>query len=1342
MSFVREPFRDFTTNQLNRRVKLLEQGLLDATIISPQGTFDVTDRRDSKWYAQYVSKTAFLRVAPLVVIKKGSDGIDFGGFESELDYTKNFVLEGVPLKYENDSTPFKKMAQFPSSLSSVGNSDSLLNNPILRTSPDKGGDGFGIVPPPGVLSFKINTKSFYGNLREGTLVIRCFNIAQFEIIERLYARPGHHVLVEWGWSHFINEKGEIEEVKDLISDIGNDKTFWSDSVEAGPIYRKIDQNKIDYEACYDGILGIVKNFSTQIESDGGFTVNVQIIGRGDLIDSMKLDKSGDVDYDSILSKSNFTFEGQGTTTTDPFSGVSEGGFTITTGTSGSTSIFSSSSPIDENGEEKLDGNEAESEEEASNSNLLNLMTNIINQTLITSILGPSTPNLPKLPTNIEAFRINPIVDSFLLWDNFAFKATIGGETSKFYNEYGLLQENGINPQYIKDLTSLKDTGELEDGSIPSKYQNVSKADIKAEALAELNQTLDLIYASERGNPYTNQNPNIEAGLGPYVRLGYLIKCLNGLCIPNDGKGKPMVTISNLLYTNKFEPNSETFEKNLYPSCYSALPFDTSLDDSPTKDLVERKLPKTFTDAVNNSLEEYVIAENDVRPRVLGVNDGNYVRKFANKLGGLWKGYAFPDNKFVREQASLTYLGDGKGYVHDIKKYQLLHAGSCTPSKVLFPHQFQKNTQSHTVEGGEYAKQIIAGIVEGTFLYKYEANSGITKSDFQGLFSLPITAFDPITQKPRGYFLSEFFTATNWSNASSNAPSVTFDPKGGSYLDGLSSQAISDAVQFLYDQNKITEEYYYSLFNKIKFTNVTTRLPESGPKTGLKEYLTELESASNKKYNKERVIDNIYLNSFWLDEFIKKNSSNLTIDKLLGEICSKINAASGGSTDLKVITNPVFNDMISIIDFNINTGALKESKNKMFVFPKSGGYTSLYKKLNLSGKIPSAMASTIAIAAQGPRDEGNIASTTYKTFIVDVEDRLSKGKAGNSSPISLQTQNENKYDNYRKKYIGFFKNAYNLMKLYSSMHMESPHLNKEWFTNYESSAIRATKTMVKNLPFLNSNEPSGSNNIVATTDPKTPLTAILPLKITITTEGISGILASNVFKIAQGMLPERYNSPRVSYMVSKESQTVKGMVWETTIEGSMVLDDSDTKSTTQQIKRTVTPTVVKPPSSNTVGWTKVTTTGGGFSTKEEGDKFRGWVLDNIGNELIAELFTRKGLLSKELDRTSTSFKFGDTYFEYVKTAYNEWGAEYEEFINPTPVPLDNDYDPSNLSNLFEEEEVVEEVVEVEDPYFEKVSLPIKTYTTPEGYEAVIVSSPRGPRTARADASSLHGGWDLI
>ena len=274
-----------------------------------------------------VSRTAFLRISPTVIIKdqetlKGNNAINFA---------QHFVLEGAPLlpahslsekeieNYLDENTGsdpianakainelsknklFKKGPQFPSNPSKKGNKHSLLNNPTIRTSPDE--DGFGIIPPPGVISFSNQTKSFYGNVRAAKVTIRCFSLQQLNIIEKLYSRPGHHMFIEWGWNQYSDYnmsqsqgKPTIKRINTLISDLnyGRKETFdfWGEELESGELQSEIAYLRKEYQGNYDGLIGIVDSFSTKVEKDGGYTVNISLISRSELINSLKLNGKG------------------------------------------------------------------------------------------------------------------------------------------------------------------------------------------------------------------------------------------------------------------------------------------------------------------------------------------------------------------------------------------------------------------------------------------------------------------------------------------------------------------------------------------------------------------------------------------------------------------------------------------------------------------------------------------------------------------------------------------------------------------------------------------------------------------------------------------------------------------------------------------------------------------------------------------------------------------------------------------------------------------------------------------------------------------------------------------
>lgn len=1081
MSFYRAPFRDFVREQLEHRVDFLARG---------RGN----EKRPDKWYQQYLTKQAFVRVSPLVRIvkddEKGINGLpNTPGFDGSTNFMKNFVLEGVPLKNEGNNsskpfTSFKKMPQFPSNPSPNGNYNSLLNNPILKTSPDS--DGFGIVPPPGVISCGVDTKSFYGNLREAKLSIRCFSIAQFEWVEKLYARPGHHILLEWGWDHYIdNSTGEINNNNKLISDR---EDFWDDNIDAGKIYRLIEFNKKGRYGNYDGFLGIIKNFTSKVETDGGFTIDVQLIGRGDLLESIPLwEKSQTI---SGTPRSTIQFY------RDDDAFISSEG-TLTRYVSDDTSEDESDAAVEWGKED--------------HNNLVNLSHFLMKQPYM-DVFNELTDPTKRWVIQEGAFR-----DLRELSKKSTVKTTTGlpGANYGFFTPKSNVDTFILNDPYTSTVLSSDD---------------------------------DRTLGAQ------------EVGLGPFVRLGYLLKCVNYLGIEEDGVGKPTVTINNLLYHKDFDPREDPTASdfsskgacNIYPSCYSNFLFEGTHSDP------KEKLYNDFTtQLLNNYIDSFIedaktiksnkeilkskgISEKNIVGTVLK-NHGTTTVEWRQKIAEYYrdafelqekdKGVFYDDysTKIFKQQSlaaklakfKITKLADPNedptNYIYDVINFSLKNIGSCQPGKVLFPHQFVDPNRFK--DWKEYPKE-----------------NGINPNE--KLYNLPILTEYSSINKTYNSWGSLFKT----SYGKRNAQAIISDDA----MSSLSSHAMIDALAVLASHNKITQAYYdqlYSVYTKNK----------------LKDLHNTMYSHTEGQYNPLRVIDNIMISTHWLSKYLEDNEGKLTLGQFLKEICKIINESSGGSTDLKVVDNPVFPDQISIVDFNVTSTV---GSNTQFSFPK-GGHTSIFKKLSLTGKIPDAQASTIAIGAQGPRDTTNIESVTYAAFLEDIEDRISHPK-GSSSPnqdklIELKKKTQKKYS---KTFIRFFQNAIDMHLLYVCMNLDSGGSRKEWYTKLSERAKRSASRLKGDILYLASHNPDGS----AKGGGRLPISSIIPLKISIGMEGVSGILASNTFKLDKGILPQKYNQERVSYMVSKEKQTIKGGVWETTIEGTLVLDDNGVtpKSTQPEI----------------------------------------------------------------------------------------------------------------------------------------------------------------------------------
>ena len=159
-------------------------------------------------------------------------------------------------------------------------------DPTIASEP--GVDNFGAVPMPGITSVNIRTKSAYGSLREAKVKFVCHNRKQLEALELLYMRPGIPILLEWGWTTYIDNKGK--KVSDYFP---FDKTlgrWFIREYDLSQLNTDILEEKILSGGNYDGMNGMCKNFKYTAREDGGYDCETEIIGMGEILESLKGEK--------------------------------------------------------------------------------------------------------------------------------------------------------------------------------------------------------------------------------------------------------------------------------------------------------------------------------------------------------------------------------------------------------------------------------------------------------------------------------------------------------------------------------------------------------------------------------------------------------------------------------------------------------------------------------------------------------------------------------------------------------------------------------------------------------------------------------------------------------------------------------------------------------------------------------------------------------------------------------------------------------------------------------------------------------------------------------------------
>jgi hypothetical protein len=251
MSIFKESFKPNIRTQLEKR----QDAMLNRT---PQNL-------------QYLnSRNSWIRMSSAVNIVTDVDE-ETGEIISTDDgaLAKQYILQGGTLNYNkniNDATLKSGLGDF---------SKAYSNKAVDGISYQRG-----IRPMPGITGIEVKSRGAYGSIRDVTVNFQCWDIKQLEDLELLYMRPGYTVLVEWGWSPYLDNKGELQtQVKyyDIINQVKTKEQIWKD------LAAKSEENG-NYEAHF----GYVKNYSWTARMDGGYDCQTTIISLGEVLESLKV----------------------------------------------------------------------------------------------------------------------------------------------------------------------------------------------------------------------------------------------------------------------------------------------------------------------------------------------------------------------------------------------------------------------------------------------------------------------------------------------------------------------------------------------------------------------------------------------------------------------------------------------------------------------------------------------------------------------------------------------------------------------------------------------------------------------------------------------------------------------------------------------------------------------------------------------------------------------------------------------------------------------------------------------------------------------------------------------
>tara|TARA_R110000782_G_scaffold58671_5_gene122383 strand:- start:1562 stop:5014 length:3453 start_codon:yes stop_codon:yes gene_type:complete len=326
-NIIGNPFDSYVTNQINNRQSAL-------------GRYTNIDADDLKYYT---TKTPWLRLASSVniegeTINGQKDGSVYwklkeAGFTTAQilgdNLAKNFILFGgttsaydVSRKEDGETVTISKFygenvgLNYGATLKNTGEAtragsigDSSLQRLFTGAYGWGGVSERGYVPMPGIESAQT---TYYNNgaLSKATINIKCYSKAQFSLLDVLYLRPGYTLLLEFGHSVYFNPLGNITSFNEWTSNPLNfllNPASWPGSQDQYYMFDLIRKERKAYAGNYEAVYGKISNFKWSFNADGSYSISVELIGMGSIMDSLKLnvtDPKKSSEGDSVSSPSS------------------------------------------------------------------------------------------------------------------------------------------------------------------------------------------------------------------------------------------------------------------------------------------------------------------------------------------------------------------------------------------------------------------------------------------------------------------------------------------------------------------------------------------------------------------------------------------------------------------------------------------------------------------------------------------------------------------------------------------------------------------------------------------------------------------------------------------------------------------------------------------------------------------------------------------------------------------------------------------------------------------------------------------------------------------------------
>jgi hypothetical protein len=163
-------------------------------------------------------------------------------------------------------------------------------------------------PLPGITNFECTYEGGISAIRMATINVVIWSMEDLERLTPNFFAHGRGVLLEWGF-------GSIE-------GLASTETVTDDQMINGEGYNKINKIVMDNGGLYDGMAGVISNYSYSLRDDGGFDCEIKLVSRGVNVLNEQLDNS-DASFKAKSGDDSSDNEVEAWPTLDEFSSVLE-----------------------------------------------------------------------------------------------------------------------------------------------------------------------------------------------------------------------------------------------------------------------------------------------------------------------------------------------------------------------------------------------------------------------------------------------------------------------------------------------------------------------------------------------------------------------------------------------------------------------------------------------------------------------------------------------------------------------------------------------------------------------------------------------------------------------------------------------------------------------------------------------------------------------------------------------------------------------------------------------------------------------------------------------------------